>query len=179
LGLLFSAFNLFSTEYFFGLELLRPVFLWLGLRRGWPDWQARLNRAILTYLPFFLALVGFLYWRYFILGFYLYQPELVSNLGSSPAVRLANLPGTIWEQWKVTSLGAWRQIFQSPDFAAYGLRLAILFIVVLSLTGIGLYELAKRYKESERASWSFSIQWLGLGILAMLLAGAYLFLIIP
>ena len=171
LGLLFSGFNLFSTEYFFGLELLRPILLWLGLHQGWPDWKARLKRAILTYLPFFLALVGFLYWRYFILGFYLYQPELVSNLGSSPAVRLANLPGAIWEQWKVTSWEAWGQILQFPDFSAYGPRLTILYIVVLSLTGIGLYELAKRFKESDQASWSFPIQWIGLGLLAMLFAG--------
>ena len=79
LGTLLSAFNLFSTEYFFGLELLRPVLLWLGLRQAWPDWKPRLKHAILTYLPFFLVLLGFLYWRYFILGFYLYQPELVTR----------------------------------------------------------------------------------------------------
>jgi len=171
LGLLFSAINLFSTEYFFGLELLRPVLLWLGLRQEWPDWQTRLKRAALIYLPFFLALAGFLYWRYFILGFYLYQPELVSDLGSSSTARLANLPAIILEQWKVTSWEAWGQIFKFPDFSAYGPRLTILYIAVLSLTGIGLYELAKRFKESGQASWKFSAHWIGLGLLAMLLAG--------
>jgi len=171
LGVLLSAFNLFSTEYFFGLELLRPLLLWLGLRDQWPDWKARLKRATLTYLPFFLTLLGFLYWRYFVLGFYLYQPELVTDLGSSPTARLADLPWTIWEQWRVTSWGAWGQVFQLPDFASYGPRLTLVYILVLLLTGIGLYELAKRFKASDRAGWGFSIQWIGLGLLAMLLAG--------
>jgi len=125
LGIFLSAFNLFSTEYFFGLELLRPILLWLGLRQAWPEWRARLKRTVLTYLPFFLALLGFLYWRYFILGFYLYQPELVSDLGSSPATRLADIPRSVWEQWWVAAWNAWTQVFRLPDFSAYGPRLTV------------------------------------------------------
>ena len=171
LGLLFTAFNLFSTEYFFGLELLRPFLLWLGLRDQWTDWKPRLKSAIMSYLPFFLTLLGYLYWRYFILGFYLYQPELVSGLSTSPTTGLANLPQKIWEQWKVASWQAWGSIFMFPDFSAYGPRLTLVYVVILLLTGIGLYELAKRFKESDHSNWGFSIQWIGLGLLAMLFAG--------
>jgi hypothetical protein len=171
LGVLLSAFNLFSTEYFFGLELLRPFLLWLGLREGWPDRKPRLNRALLAYLPFFLALLGFLYWRYFILGFYLYRPELVTDLGSSPTARLASLPGTIWEQWRVAFWNAWGQVFQIPDFSAYGPRLTVVYIGVLLLTGIGLSAFVKRFKAADKTSWGFSAQWIGLGLLSMFLAG--------
>jgi hypothetical protein len=171
LGILLSAFNLFSTEYFFGLELLRPFLLWLGLREQWPEWKPRLRRAILTYLPFFFTLLGYLYWRYFILGFYLYQPGLVTDLGSSPAARLTNIPRTIWEQWQVAAWGAWGQIFQMPDFSAYGPRLILVYIMVLSITGIGLYVMTKRFETVDKAGWRFSILWIGLGFLSMLLAG--------
>jgi len=171
LGVLFSAYNLFSTEYFFGLELLRPILLWLGTRNQWPEWKPRLKRALLTYMPFLLALLGYLYWRYFILGFYLYQPGLVTDLSSSPMDRLANIPGTLWEQWRVAAWAAWGQFFQLPDFAAYGPRLTLVFIFVLVFTGIGLYVLTKRFKEIENSSWRFSILWIGLGFLSMLLAG--------
>jgi hypothetical protein len=171
LAVLFSAFNLFSTEYFFGLELLRPALLWLGLRDQWPDRKPRLNRALLTYLPFFLVLLGFLYWRYFVLGFYLYQPELVTGLGSAPATGLTNLPGTVWEQLGVASWQAWVQVFQVPDFSAYGPRLKLVYIIVLLVTGIGLYRFAQRFKAANMASWGFSAQWIGLGLLSLLLAG--------
>jgi hypothetical protein len=171
LGVGFSAVNLFSTEYFFGLELLRPLLLWLGLRDQWLAWRPRLKRAALTYLPFFFALVGFLYWRYFILGFYLYQPELVTDLSSSPGARLANLPGTVWEQWRIAFWGAWGKIFQVPDFAVYGPRLTMVYIAVLLIVGIGLFKFVKRFKLFDEISWKFSAQWMGIGLLSMLLAG--------
>lgn len=171
LGVILSAYNLFSTEYFFGLELLRPFLLWLGLREYWPDWKPRLKRALLTYLPFFLALLGYVYWRFFVLGFHLYQPELVSDLESSPIARLANLPHAIWNQWQVASWQAWGHVFQFPDFGAYGPRLTIVYSLVLLLTGIGLYELARRIKGPNQSAWGFSAQWIGLGLLAMLCAG--------
>lgn len=171
LGVLFAAYNLFSTEYFFGLELLRPFLLWLGLRDQWPEWKSRLKRAALTYLPFFLTLLGYLYWRYFILGFYLYQPGLVTNLGSSPMEKLAGIPRTIWEQWQVAAWDAWGQVFQLPDFAAYGPRLTFVFVFILLLIGIGLYVLAKRLESVEKAGWQISMLWIGLGLLAMLFAG--------
>ena len=170
LGVFLSAFNLFSTEYFFGLELLRPVILWLGLSQAWPEWRPRLKQAILIYLPFFLALLGYLYWRYFILGFHLYKPELVSDLDSSPVEKLTNLPGIIWEQLQVASWSAWGQVFQLPDFATYGIRLTAVYILVLLLTGFGLYKIAESFKVSDKG-WRFSAQWIGLGLLSMLLAG--------
>ena len=171
LGVFLSAFNLFSTEYFFGLELLRPLLLWLGLRNQWPDWKPRLKRALLTYLPFFLTLLGYLYWRYFVLGFYLYQPELVTGMGASSTARLANLPKAIWEQWQVSFWGAWGQVIQMPEFAGYSPRLTVVYFVILLLTGIGLYEIVKRFKVSDQAGWQFSAQWIGFGLLAMLFAG--------
>lgn len=171
LGVLLSVFNLFSTEYFFGLELLRPFLLWLGLRDQWPDWKPRLKRVILTYLPFLLALSGYLYWRLFVLGFYLYQPELVTGLGSAPTARLANLPQTIWEQWQVAFWQAWGQVFQMPDFAGYGARLTMVYLAALLLTGIGLYEIVKRFKSADKNGRQFAAQWIGLGLLAMLFAG--------
>lgn len=171
MGVFFAAFNLFSTEYFFGLELLRPFLLWLGLREQWSERKPRLKQAAITYLPFFLTLLAYLYWRYFILGFYLYQPELVSDLGSSPTSRLVDVPRTIWEQWRVASWRAWGQVFQMPDFSAYGSRLTLVYIVVLLMTGIGLYFITKRIKTVDEAKWGFFVQWIGLGFLSMLLAG--------
>ncbi len=58
-----------------------------------------------------------------------------------------------------------------PDFAGYGPRLTVVYIIVLLLTGIGLYKIVERFKESDRAGWKFSTKWIGLGLLSLLLAG--------
>ena len=63
LGLALSAFTLFSTEYFFGVELLRPVLAWLALSQGGLSPRARLKRAGLLWLPFFALMAVFAVWR--------------------------------------------------------------------------------------------------------------------
>ena len=171
LGVCLSAFNLFSTEYFVGLELLRPLLLWYGLREQFPNWRSRLKRATQTYGPFFLTLLGYLYWRYFILGFYLYQLKLVSDLESAPIGWLATLPKSIWDQWQVAFLQAWSQIFQVPNFDEYGSRLTVIYILVLVLTGIGLYKIANQFIKSQETDWRFSARFFGLGLLSLFLAG--------
>ncbi len=185
LSLLLTAMHLFMTEYFFGPELLRGVFLWLFLRHDIPDWKPRLRRVALTYLPFLLVLGGYLYWRVFVLGFYLYQPELVSGTGASLTGKLAAIPRTLWEQFTVAGPGAWAQAFRLPDFAAYGPRLTLGYWLLLLAGGYGLYRfghvIARRRSSAEAIPYSRGdcfaslamtpLHFLVLGILAMLAAG--------
>ena len=179
LSLLLTAMHLWMTEYFFGLELLRPVFLWLFLRQGFPDWKPRLRRAALLYLPFLLVLVGYLSWRVFVLGFYLYQPELVSDTGASLTAKLAAIPAALWEQFTVAGPDAWAQVFRLPDFVAYGPRLTLVYWLLLLAGGYGLYWFGTRLWKSTETRPGFevaqkdfrSLEWLILGVLAMLVAG--------
>ncbi|MFZ5923328.1 MAG: hypothetical protein ACOYY3_19955 [Chloroflexota bacterium] len=179
LSLLLTAMHLFMTEYFFGLELLRLVFLWLFLRHDLPEWKSRLRRAALIYLPFLAVLGGYLYWRVFVLGFYLYQPELVSP-DTSLLDKLAAIPATLWEQFTVAGPEAWAQVFRLPDFAAYGPRLTLVYWLLLLAGGYGLYGFGTRLRKSTEARPGFeaaqkdfrSLEWLILGLLAMLAAGA-------
>lgn len=171
LSVFLSAFNLFSTEYFFGLELLRPIFLWVGLRDCWQGWKPRLKHAILVYTPFFLALLGYLYWRYFILGFYLYQPELVRDLKSSSLAINTKILPILGQQWYVAFWQAWKQITVIPDFVEYGPRLSVIYIAVLLLTGIGIYNFVRQHLNTNNNVRQFQVFWLGIGILSMLLAG--------
>jgi hypothetical protein len=123
----------------------------------------------LTYIPFFLVLAWFLYWRFtFEFG---YELSLVDDLSVSPLERLAALPVTIWEQLKTAGWLAWGEIFQLPDFNTYGPRLTMVYIVVGLLTAVGLYQILDRARASEDRNWRIPLQWIGLGLLAMLFAG--------
>jgi hypothetical protein len=182
LSLLFTAMHLWMTEYFFGLELLRVAFLWLFLRHDFPGWKSRLRRVTLTYLPFLLVLSGYLYWRVFVLGFYLYQPELVSA-DTSLTAKLAAIPSTLWEQFTVAGPGAWAQVFRLPDFAAYGPRLTLVYWILLLAGGYGLYRFGRGFNRGEREARGektkknsaisvVKFHFFILGLLAMLVAGA-------
>ncbi|MHB8114069.1 MAG: hypothetical protein ACYDHA_11500 [Bellilinea sp.] len=66
LGSLATAFGQMVTmEYFVGLEALRPILIWLAFQRkdGRPALKTQTAKTVLTMIPYFLILVGYLYWR--------------------------------------------------------------------------------------------------------------------
>lgn len=66
LALLGSLFSLVSTEYFFGLELLRPLFIFIILKEQYPQVRKRLKWTFFKWLPYLVTLVGFSIWRFFL-----------------------------------------------------------------------------------------------------------------
>lgn len=69
LALSLSAVQLFTLEYLAGLELLRPVWLWLYFRENEPHAPARLTvpRALKAWVAYLGVLVLYVIWRLFIL----------------------------------------------------------------------------------------------------------------
>lgn len=68
LAVLATTLHLFTVEYFVGLELLRPLAIWMTVERNNISLYARLKRGVITWLPYLLILLLFLVWRTFILG---------------------------------------------------------------------------------------------------------------
>lgn len=85
LAILTETLHLFTVEYFVGLELLRPFIIWMmikqvanqGRNSGGPQtssaplysgYTQTSKRVALTWLPYFLILLLFLYWRTAFLG---------------------------------------------------------------------------------------------------------------
>ena len=66
LSLTSVAFSLFITEYFFGLELLRPFLLWMLLPAAGASPFKKLRSVILRWLPYLAILIPFVVWRAFI-----------------------------------------------------------------------------------------------------------------
>ncbi len=58
------ALGMFCTEYFIGLEVLRPALLWVKLRRKYPGQQAPIRTAT-HWLPYALLLGWMVTWRLF------------------------------------------------------------------------------------------------------------------
>jgi hypothetical protein len=93
LSFLAALFSIFSSEYFFGLEALRPALLWLVLTQEGQRGGERLSRAALSWAPYLAVGLLFLYWRLFIFSFPTYQPIYVQHPADSPwqlAWRLAH-----------------------------------------------------------------------------------------
>ena len=61
-----AAINLFSTEYFFMLELLRPILIWVKLAGSEPQKRRRLLQTLSHWWPFAVVFLAGVIWRAFL-----------------------------------------------------------------------------------------------------------------
>ncbi len=111
-ALLTQGLHLATMEYFLGLELLRPLLLYLAL----PAAPRRGRRALLRSLPYLLVVVGYIVWRLFLahIPHDPNDPYLLHALLSDPLPALQQLLQTIWQDVAFVLFTVWARMFQ-PD----------------------------------------------------------------
>ncbi|MDR3572682.1 MAG: hypothetical protein P4L50_02370 [Anaerolineaceae bacterium] len=179
LALVCSA-SMVSLEYFIGLELLRPVLLWVTV-----EWQSerlitKIKRISLLWLPYLVVLFAFVFWRVFIYKFQFYQPNLVNRFSPGILQGIGFLILRILTDLKTTALDAWRQILVIPsDLLKNGSFLAAV-LGTFATTAVYLTFLAKRSRNepgqaNENLPKPYWKEWwfeaVILGLFALLIAG--------
>jgi hypothetical protein len=134
--------SFFSSEYFLGLELMRPALIWIVLRARDSDLapecqQKRKLRADLEWvlkfwLPYGLVLGAFLLWRVLIFKFQFYQPKLLENLAAAPFSALVKLLITVLSSIKEVLVSAWLQTFTLSTPGGVTHYLLVLAIILLT-----------------------------------------------
>ena len=116
-----SAFCLFTAEYFFGLEFLRPLFLWLLLappglpgaplfgRRLPDDWRPRALRILRLWWPYIILLVLFVVWRLFLHETPRGQVMIFDQLRANPFTALSGLLASVLQDLFEVNILAWGQ----------------------------------------------------------------------
>jgi hypothetical protein len=80
LALALGAIGLFTSEYFFGLEITRPFFLWLLLfEEKRPPIKNQVKGLLKFWWPYLSLVLIYLVWRVFIFQFPTYQPFFSQN----------------------------------------------------------------------------------------------------
>ena len=172
-----SALALFSMEYYFGLESLRPLFLWMILSEQIAPFRKRLQWVVLYYLPYGLVLLSFLTWR-------LLTPTprgeitILDNIQTNPVTGLLEtLKMVLQDLFKASAL-AWGKAFAPGNLladydAGVILRYALIVVGAALLT---IFFLARLEPSSPQPSESVSrrrwaLQPILLGAMALLLGG--------
>jgi hypothetical protein len=102
--------HLFTSEYFSGLELIRPVILWILIARVEPTFSKRVGRVILNWLPYLAILGVYAFWR---VAIFQNPPEVARNtpvllyqLASEPVQAIGKLLGmSIKDAYSVLTIG--------------------------------------------------------------------------
>ena len=167
---LICALNIFSLEYFVGLELLRPVLLWLVLKRKETKKALLFRKVGLYWLPYLAVTLWFFIWRTFIYEFQFYEPQLIYKLRENPLNAITELGIRIIHDLKLVIYNAWKQITNISDYSVTVFVLLIIGTFVL----ITLYLRWIKNKtdvniENKSLNWSFMC--IGLGVFSLIVAG--------
>ncbi|MFN2196059.1 MAG: hypothetical protein ACK2UW_08050 [Anaerolineales bacterium] len=176
LSWLLSAFTLFTVEYFFGLELLRPVILWVVLADKYPESKIRIRQVIKRWLPYLVILGGFIIWRIFLTNTPRGQVTLFADLAANPLTALSGLLQVIFESILEATINAWGMITQFSSWfesSALAVSAPIWMVLIAGLmTAAFLWVFQPRKSEDvESTSSADSLPVLGVGLSALLLSG--------
>ena len=175
ISLILSLINLFSMEYFFMLELLRPVLIWFtlpGLRdlHGWQRWKS----AFLHYLPYLLVFLSAIYWRVFIFNYQTenYDHTFLATFTSQPLLAIRDFFFRIMQDFWSTLFLPWLNAFSLPNLTSFGCR-ALILVVVFSLLVLIFLSLVTIFRLQKKSKYALSqpLKLLSLAMLAFLLAG--------
>lgn len=171
--------HLFIGEYYFGLELIRPVILYILL--SGPFWQ-RVRSSLVGWLPYLLVLGIFLAWRLgvFGAGFDDYGYDLfITAFREDPRLASMTLLAIGLQDVVVILFTAWARTL-SPDVIDFSQPFNIVSLVVAGLLAMLLPVLLTRLTSdeptNESADASFAKQAAllgGLAVLAGFLPGWY------
>lgn len=175
-GVVLSSLHIFSVEYYFGLELLRPAFMWVAAGNITQAFQPRLKRTLTTYIPFGLVLAAFGLWRS--LGFKSTAYNLVAGQPAAtvPGVA-ANAGQSIWN----ASVTAWGKVLQLPS-ADMDIRMPGLYAGLLLILAVGTAYYVYHLKPNDEATpTELSIkpfrEWFIMGAAGVILAGIPFFIV--
>lgn len=167
-----AALNLFASEYFFLLELLRPVLFWCeDAERENSGFKERLKRVIRWEIPYlFVFLAGVVYRMFFHKTQTLhYEFRLVTELKTNPLHGLLLWLGEMLKDCRRVLVDAWLLIFDFPDIESFGQKSTLTYIAICLAVFVIvlLFLLLMRKQRSVKASVGMII----LGILGMVFGG--------
>ncbi|MEW5869943.1 MAG: hypothetical protein AB1894_11750 [Chloroflexota bacterium] len=178
LSYLSAGLTLFMSEYFFGLELLRPLILWLLLKQPAPS-TARSRKALLHWSPYALIIAIFIVWRLFLHVTPRGEITLFASLRQDPIHTIFAMALTILQNILETTFGVWFQkdkLIPSPDLELPVILLNLALVVgaaALSFLYLRFFQTDPQVPPPPWPGKRFTLEWSDLipGVLALLLGG--------
>jgi hypothetical protein len=171
-----AAFNLFTVEYYFGLELLRPIFLWFLVSEEVQTLTKKIKRTTILWIPYILIIVAFLYWRLFLYETARGHVQVTGKLIADPLGTLLDLFQNVVVDVANSGVIAWAQIFDLRRMTSFGNGPTLLYLAGSAVAGlIAIFYLSKfnpitkTNKETKNNNWA--LQAIGFGFIALLVAG--------
>lgn len=177
IALLLEGVHLFASEYFSGLEFLRPFVIWILIARRENRIAKRALQTFLAWLPYLFVLAGYFIWR-----FVIFQgppqgarnsPELIYQFLAIPLKTAIGLSITALKDASIILFGSWHEALAPEVFElrSFFTRTAF-FIIVLSFLAAAFILNRIRWESTTVKEAVFAAKWrveaAFLGVVALL-----------
>ncbi len=179
-GLLLSFLNLLTLDYFFMLELLRPLVIWAAIS-GSTGTAEKLKETLKKWLPYLALFVAMVIWRFFIFDYQTqnYDLQLLDGLKTNPLQSVGGLLTVVITDLYTASIGAWVEVFRLGVPAVVGKKLFLTTVLVIAAVIIiwAIYYLIVRRPDAVKNQPAGNkhhqdyLLWAAVGLIGMLLAG--------
>jgi hypothetical protein len=172
LALFFQTIHLFTLEFYAGIDLLRPVFLWLVLAPMQETGRDKLKSVLRQWIPYLVVFTLFFIWRGF---FYQAAAEgrntfmLLTAFLSEPFITILTTIKNSIPDLALILISSWYKILEPAnlDFS----RSANRFIFLLSIISFGLFIFFfSKQKFQEGKDNQSAKHFLIVGVIALLLS---------
>ena len=180
LAVLAALGNAATMEYFIGLELLRPVILWMMLRNKDQKWSQTALAVLKKWLPYLLVLLLFAVWRFYFYPRITPEPQrnnpvvFFSTIGTSLTL-LKDLIRMAFQDFIQVTFLAWSNTLTPALIQTKALYYVVFTWAAGLLAAFAMLGLLFRKPENEpevpEASPQFTRQGLLLGLLAIFAGG--------
>lgn len=170
-ALILSALNLLMLEYFFLLELARPIIIWISLRDDPAETREKIKRVLKVWTPYLVVFLLAIGYRAFVFSHPGFGYSLADELRKAPLETTGQLIQTIVSSLWQTAFAAWALMLKFPSLGADGPRTTMLYGFVAAAAGaLTMFGLWKQAQGQERGGREISWALL-LGVVLMLLGG--------
>ena len=170
-ALVFSALHLLMFEYFFLLEFMRPIIIFMSLRAEPLTNRERYTKVFKTWLPYIGVIILAVLYRSLVYTHPGFGYSLTAELVRAPVETIAQLMKQVVSSIWVAAVGAWLQVFQLPDPNVNGLRTTMLYAIVVLAVGVLVFFINRANEQPTTNSKQDTYWLLGLGTLMLMLGG--------
>jgi hypothetical protein len=151
LAVISGTMHMFMVEYYVGLELVRPIYLWLLAAKTQPR-KARITEVVKAWLPYGALFGVWMSWRLFWLELPVEPYPLVfaQAIRSNPIAGSIELAQVMVRDLFYVLLTAWAEAGRAL-VSALGTAIGQLGLVLATLTGVGLWLTLTRFSAAKRS----------------------------
>lgn len=140
--------QMFTSEYTWGMEMMRPLFIWFALSENLSK-REKIKQTLRIFLPYLIIFLSFAFWRSFV--FQAGRKEIAVSAGwlTHPFSTVLS-----WLRFGLPDMGlilitSWFQVLE-PDNLDLNKRLNVLIIALIILSSVGIMLMLNRLPKAER-----------------------------